>query len=185
LAQKSETEVILDIDFRPDQWHDPRAFGVVIRSVLPNVDIVLGTDDEINAVMLADPNQMELTDSQVSDTKVHGDVNTAVKSILSLGPKAVLQKRGSDGVRVHLKQEDGLSKQIEALGFPVDIYNILGAGDAFAAGFIYGYINGWGWYKSAQLGNACGAIVVTKHGCANFMPTYNEVMAFVETRGGL
>ena len=185
LAQKSETEVILDIDFRPDQWHDPRAFGVVIRSVLPNVDIVLGTDDEINAVMLADPNQMELTDSQVSDTKVHGDVNTAIKSILSLGPKAVLQKRGSDGVRVHLKQEDGLSKQIEALGFPVDIYNILGAGDAFAAGFIYGYINGWGWYKSAQLGNACGAIVVTKHGCANFMPTYNEVMAFVEARGGL
>ncbi|MCS5610610.1 MAG: 5-dehydro-2-deoxygluconokinase [Candidatus Poribacteria bacterium] len=185
LAQKSETEVILDIDFRPDQWHDPRAFGVVIRSVLPNVDIVLGTDDEINAVMLADPNQMELTDSQVSDTKVHGDVDTAIKSILSLGPKAVLQKRGSDGVRVHLKQEDGLSKQIEALGFPVDIYNILGAGDAFAAGFIYGYINGWGWYKSAQLGNACGAIVVTKHGCANFMPTYNEVMAFVEARGGL
>ncbi|SVC56778.1 uncharacterized protein METZ01_LOCUS309632 [marine metagenome] len=185
LAQKSETEVILDIDFRPDQWHDPRAFGVVIRSVLPNVDIVLGTDDEINAVMLADPNQMELTDSQVSDTKVHGDVNTAIKSILSLGPKAVLQKRGSDGVRVHLKQEDGLSKQIEALGFPVDIYNILGAGDAFAAGFIYGYINGWGWYKSAQLGNACGAIVVTKHGCANFMPTYNEAMAFVEARGGL
>ena len=185
LAQKSETEVILDIDFRPDQWHDPRAFGVVIRSVLPNVDIVLGTDDEINAVMLADPNQMELTDSQVSDTKVHGDVNIAIKSILSLGPKAVLQKRGSDGVRVHLKQEDGLSKQIEALGFPVDIYNILGAGDAFAAGFIYGYINDWGWYKSAQLGNACGAIVVTKHGCANFMPTYNEVMAFVEARGGL
>ena len=185
LAQKSETEVILDIDFRPDQWHDPRAFGVVIRSVLPNVDIVLGTDDEINAVMLADPNQMELTDSQVSDTKVHGDVDTAIKSILSLGPKAVLQKRGSDGVRVHLKQEDGLSKQIEALGFPVDIYNILGAGDAFAAGFIYGYINGWGWYKSAQLGNACGAIVVTKHGCANFMPTYNEVMAFVGARGGL
>tara|TARA_B100000745_G_scaffold35907_1_gene22248 strand:+ start:185 stop:1225 length:1041 start_codon:yes stop_codon:yes gene_type:complete len=185
LAQKSETEVILDIDFRPDQWHDPRAFGVVIRSVLPNVDIVLGTDDEINAVMLADPNQMELTDSQISDTKVHGDVDTAIKSILSLGPKAVLQKRGSDGVRVHLKQEDGLSKQIEALGFPVDIYNILGAGDAFAAGFIYGYINGWGWYKSAQLGNACGAIVVTKHGCANFMPTYNEVMAFVEARGGL
>ena len=185
LAQKSETEVILDIDFRPDQWHDPRAFGVVIRSVLPNVDIVLGTDDEINAVMLADPNQMELTDSQVSDTKVHGDVDNAIKSILSLGPKVVLQKRGSDGVRVHLKQEDGLSKQIEAPGFPVDIYNILGAGDAFAAGFIYGYINGWGWYKSAQLGNACGAIVVTKHGCANFMPTYNEVMAFVETRGGL
>ena len=185
LAQQSDTEVILDIDFRPDQWHDPRAFGVVIRSVLSNVDIVLGTDDEINAVMLMDPSQMELTDSQVSDTKVHGDVDAAIKFIQSLGPKAVLQKRGSNGVRVHLKSEDGSLEQMDALGFPVDIYNILGAGDAFASGFIYGYINGWGWYESARLGNACGAIVVTKHGCANFMPTYNEVMAFVEARGGL
>jgi hypothetical protein len=39
--------------------------------------------------------------------------------------------------------------------------------------------------KSARLGNACGAIVVTRHGCANFMPTYDEVMAFVNSRGGL
>ena len=35
------------------------------------------------------------------------------------------------------------------------------------------------------MGNACGAIVVTKHGCANFMPTYDEVMQFVEGYGGL
>ena len=68
--------------------------------------------------------------------------------------------------------------------FPVEIYNILGAGDAFGAGFLYGHIHGWGWRKAARLGNACGAIVVTKHGCANFMPTYDEVMAFVAGRGG-
>ncbi|MBT8329571.1 MAG: hypothetical protein KJN87_07700 [Desulfofustis sp.] len=35
----------------PDQWHDPRTFGVTIRSVLVNVDIVIGTEDEINATM--------------------------------------------------------------------------------------------------------------------------------------
>jgi len=57
LAQKVGTEVVLDIDFRPDQWHDPRAFGVAIRSVLPHVDIVIGTDDEINAAMLGDAAQ--------------------------------------------------------------------------------------------------------------------------------
>jgi len=49
---------------------------------------------------------------------------------------------------------------------------------------LYGHVNGWGWYKSARLGNACGAIVVTKHGCANFMPTMLEVQDFVEGRGG-
>jgi len=39
--------------------------------------------------------------------------------------------------------------------------------------------------KAARLGNGCGAIVVTKHGCANFMPTYDEVMAFVQSKEGL
>lgn len=185
LARRAGTEVVLDIDFRPDQWHDPRAFGVAVRSALPVVDIVIGTEDEINAAMLSDTRQMQLTHSQVSDTRVSGDIDAAIRELLSRGPKAVLQKRGSEGVRVHLAGTEGGIEQIDAPGFPVEIYNILGAGDAFGAGFLYGHIRGWGWYKAARLGNACGAIVVTRHGCANFMPTYDEVMAFVDERGGL
>ncbi len=185
LAQKVGTEVVLDIDFRPDQWHDPRAFGVAVRSILPQVDIVIGTEDEINAAMLVDTSQISLTHSQVSDTKVRGDIEAAIEALLHLGPQALLQKRGAEGVRVHLKQEDGRIEQIDAPGFPVEIYNILGAGDAFASGFLYGHVKGWGWCKSARLGNACGAIVVTKHGCANFMPTLAEVEQFVEGYGGL
>ena len=184
LAQKVGTEVVLDIDFRPDQWHDPRAFGVTVRSALPNVDIVIGTEDEINAAMLVDAGQISLTHSQVSDARVEGDIDEAIATLLGLGPKALLQKRGEDGVRVHLKQADGSIEQIDAPGYPVEIYNILGAGDAFGSGFLYGHVNGWGWYKSARLGNACGAIVVTKHGCANFMPTLTEVQEFVAGRGG-
>ena len=181
LARQVGTEVVFDVDFRPDQWHDPRAFGVVVRSVLPLVDIVIGTEDEINAAMLADVRQMQLTHSQISDTKVKGDTNAAIQYMLSRGPKAVVEKVGSKGARVHLPG----GEVIDAPGYPVEIYNILGAGDAFGAGFLYGYIHGWGWRKSARLGNACGAIVVTKHGCANFMPTYDEVMEFVNSRGGL
>lgn len=185
-ARNAGAKIVLDIDFRPDQWHDPRAFGVAIRSCLRLVDIVIGTEDEINAVMLTDSSQMNLTHSQVSDTHVSGNVNDAIQTILKLGPHALLQKRGAEGVRVHLNEENGQSTQsIDVPGFPVEIYNILGAGDAFASGFLYGYIKGWDWYQAARLGNACGAIVVTKHGCANFMPTYDEVMAFVAGYGGL
>ncbi len=184
MARQVGTEVVLDIDFRPDQWHDPRAFGVAVRGALRLVDIVIGTEDEINAAMLTDAAQMEVTHSQISDTRVRGDVDTAIQRLLSLGPKALLQKRGEHGVRVHLRQPDGSIEQIDAPGYPVEVYNILGAGDAFGAGFLYGYVNGWGWYKSARLGNACGAIVVTQHGCANFMPTLPEVETFVASRGG-
>jgi 5-dehydro-2-deoxygluconokinase len=181
VARQAGTEVLFDVDFRPDQWHDPRAFGVVVRSVLPLVDIVIGTEDEINAAMLRDASQMSLTHSQISDTKVEGDTERAIAYFLSKGPKAVVEKVGSRGARIHLAS----GEVIDAPGYPVEIYNILGAGDAFGAGFLYGHINGWGWRKAARLGNACGAIVVTKHGCANFMPTYDEVMAFVDSRGGL
>lgn len=180
-ARRAGTEVVFDVDFRPDQWHDPRAFGVVVRSALPLVDIVIGTRDEINASMLTHAEQMQLTHSQISDTKVEGDTERAIATLLSLGPKAVVEKVGSQGARIHLPG----GEVIEAPGYPVEIYNILGAGDAFGAGFLYGHIHGWGWRKAARLGNACGAIVVTKHGCANFMPTYDEVMAFVAERGGL
>ena len=125
---------------------------------------------------------MSLTHSQISDAKVAGDTLAAIRRLLTLGPKAVIEKVGALGSRIHLATQD---TPIEAPGYPVEVYNILGAGDAFGAGFIYGYTKGWGWRKSARLGNACGAIVVMAHGCANFMPTYAEVMAFVAERDGL
>jgi 5-dehydro-2-deoxygluconokinase len=195
VARRAGTEVVFDVDFRPDQWHDPRAFGVQARAMFRLTDIVIGTEDEINAAMLTDPAQIRLTHSQVSDTKVHGDVDQAIQAILQLGPKAVLEKRGEEGVRIHFSTQalaaeiqnpkSKIQNPLDVPGFPVEIYNILGAGDAFGAGFLFGYVNHRGWYESARLGNACGAVVVTKHGCANFMPTYDELMTFVEGYGGL
>ncbi len=181
LARQAGATVVFDVDFRPDQWHDVRAFGVVARSALRLVDVVIGTNDEINATMLSEVSQMRLSHSQVSDTKVEGDTQSAIAFMLSLGPQAVIEKIGAEGARIHLR--DG--EVIDAPGFPVEVTNILGAGDAFGGGFLYGLVKGWGWYKSARLGNACGAIVVTEHGCANFMPTLSEVEAFVEPYGGL
>ncbi|KPV54140.1 carbohydrate kinase, partial [Kouleothrix aurantiaca] len=93
-ARAAGTTVVLDIDFRPDQWHDPRAFGVTLRAAMRLVDIVLGTEDEINAALLTDPSQITLTHSQVSDTRVGGDVDAAIGRVLALGPGVLLQKRG-------------------------------------------------------------------------------------------
>jgi len=182
-AQRQGTKVVLDIDFRPDQWHDPRAFGITLRSVLRSVDIVLGTEDEINAMMMAERAEVRLTHSQVSDARVAGDVDSAIDTILQMGPQVLFQKRGGDGSRVHVRDGATIAR-IDAPGYPVAVYNILGAGDAYAGGVIYGLSHGWDWRSTARLGNACGAIVVTKHGCANFMPTMAEVHAFVAPHGG-
>jgi 5-dehydro-2-deoxygluconokinase len=184
LARRNGVAVALDLDFRPTAWHDPRAFGVTVRGALRLIDIILGTEDEINATALSDASQLSLTHSQISDTRVTGNVDEAIATLLALGPKVLLHKRGAQGARVHQVTPEG-TRSADVPGFPVAVANILGAGDAFAAGALYGYLQGWDWVKAARLGNACGAIVVTKHGCANFTPTYDEVMAFVGEHGGL
>jgi len=180
-ARASGARVVLDLDFRPDQWHDARAFGVAVRSVMPLVDVVLGTEDEVRAAILAETGKVSVLHSQVSGARVEGDLEVAIASLLAVGPEALVVKRGHLGATVHPR--DG--GPVDAPGFPVEVQNVVGAGDAFAAGFLSGLIDGRGWYESARLGNACGAIVVTKHGCANFMPTSDELAAFVEEHGGL
>ena len=184
VARKAGATVVFDLDFRPDQWGDPRAFGVAVRSALRSVDVVLGTADEIRAAMLVDRDGVAVSHSQVSDAQVAGEDGTAVPEILEMGPKVVIEKIGPEGARVYERTAQGAST-LEVAGFPVDIVNLLGAGDAFGAGYVYGIVNGWDAYRSARMGNACGAIVVTRHGCANFMPTLEEAMSFAENRGGL
>ncbi|MEM7735085.1 MAG: 5-dehydro-2-deoxygluconokinase [Deinococcota bacterium] len=181
-ARASNTTVFFDFDFRADQWHDPRAFGVNVRALLPMVDVALGTEEEINAAMLTNPEDIEIRDQQISAPTIRGNLAANITAILAVpnGPEALVVKRGSQGATVYLRSGD----VVTVPGFPVEVYNVLGAGDAFAAGFIYGRLNGWDYYKSARMGNACGAIVVTRHGCANFMGYEEEVLNFVNEHGG-
>jgi 5-dehydro-2-deoxygluconokinase len=179
-AQAAGTRVLLDFDLRTDQWYDLRAYGVTIRSLLPLVDVAIGTEDEIKAAMLKDVGQVSVVDSQVSAADVAGDLDTAVRTILERGPEVLVIKRGQQGASVFIKG----GERLDVPSFPVEVYNTLGAGDAFASGLIYGYVKGWGWYKAARLGNAVGAIIVTRHGCANFMPYEEEALRFVEKHGG-
>lgn len=179
-AKQMGATVFLDIDFRADQWHDVRAFGVAIRSALHTADVVFGTEAEVNAAMLTDAANLSIAHHQISSPNVKGDALSGIKAILARGPEAVAFKRGAEGSTVFLK--DG-SKH-DAKPFKVDVVNVLGAGDAFASGFIYGRLNGWSWQKSARMANATGAIVVTRQACANAMPTEKEALEFVRSNGG-
>ncbi|MHB8524024.1 MAG: 5-dehydro-2-deoxygluconokinase [Limisphaerales bacterium] len=179
-ARAAGAIIVLDLDFRPNQWHDPRAFGVTVRGVLPLVDVVLGTEDECKAVVVTDPSQVNVSHSQISGARISGELDQAISTILQRGPTALVVKRGERGASVFRTQ----GETTEVPGFPVEVYNVLGAGDAFASGLIYGRLKGWDWYQAARMGNACGAIVVTRHGCANFMAYEQEALQFIEQRGG-
>lgn len=160
-AASAGAAVFVDLDLRPTLWHDLRAYGPTLRSVLRYAAAAIGTEEEICAAGGDE------------------DVSEAVGRLRDAGAGTVVVKRGGRGATVF----DG-EQTLHAEPFPVDVYNVLGAGDAFASGLIYGFLHGWDWRRAARMGNACGAIVVTRHGCANFMPYEAEVLGFVEERGG-
>ena len=181
IAAENNVDIILDIDFRADQWKDIRSFGLMIRALLPRVKIAIGTEEEILAATLQSADQVSIQHQQISAPKITGDLDVSIKKILKSGPEILIVKKGAKGAAIYYK--DG--KHEEVAGFPVEILNVLGAGDAFASGFIYGYLRGWDLYKSCRMGNASGAWVVQKQGCANDMPYYDEAMEFIKSKGGL
>ncbi|MBI3763657.1 MAG: 5-dehydro-2-deoxygluconokinase [Chloroflexi bacterium] len=162
-AQAAGATVMLDLDCRPTLWDDSGAFGPILRRVVAVADLVVGTEEEIKAA--AD----------------ESDVEAATRRLLKVGRnlRALIVKRGQRGSTVFA---DG--DRIDALPFPVEILNAIGAGDAFVSGFLYGYRRGWDWRKCARFGNATGAIVVTRHACANDMPYEQEALDFVKAHGG-
>lgn len=161
-AREAKATVVVDLDYRPDQWHDDRAFGPTLRALLRLAHLAIGTEEEVRAAGSSD------------------DLDSAIARLLATGIEALIVKRGDRGCtiyRTHVEPAD-------VAPFPIQVLNVLGAGDAFAGGLLYGYLQGWPLERAARMGNATGAIVVTRHGCANFMPTLPEVEAFVADRGG-
>lgn len=176
-ARACGTKVVLDLDFRSELWPDARAFGVAVRSIMPLVDVLIGTSDEVNKALLRGwPHGADAAATR--DTSA--DIKAGIERMLGVGPEALVMKRGGESTLIYLPGGEIL----EVAPFAVEVYNVLGAGDAFASGFLYGYLKGWDWARAARMGNACGAIVVTRHGCANFMPYEQEALSFIEERGG-
>jgi 5-dehydro-2-deoxygluconokinase len=180
VASRNDIPILFDLDFRADQWSDLRSFGLMSRAILPKVKIAIGTEEEILAAMLQSKDQIVIKDQQISAPEITGDLDAAIKSILALGVEYLIVKSGSKGVTNYYA--DGTIENVP--GFPVKVLNVLGAGDAFASGFIYGFLQGWDMYKACRMGNASGAQVVLQPGCANFMPYYDESIEFINNKGG-
>ena len=153
--------VVVDIDYRAGLWPSAGAFGVNVRALLAGADLAVGTEEEVVAASGA------------------ADAMTGVRSLLDAGLPVLILKRGVHGAVVCRRGE----APVPVAPFTVDVLNVLGAGDAFASGFLYGHVHGWTHEEAARFGNATGAIVVTRHGCANFMPTLPEVHDFFTAQG--
>jgi 5-dehydro-2-deoxygluconokinase len=169
-AVQSGTKVILDIDYRPVLWGLTSAGGgeeryiasdeVTARyqSIVRNCDMLVGTEEEI----------------QIAGGS--SDTLTALRAIRALCDATLVTKRGPIGCTIFEGEiPDNLDDGISVSGVQVEVLNTLGAGDAFLSGFLHAWLNDEDWASCARSGNACGALVVSRHGCTPAMPTKPEL----------
>ncbi len=179
-ARRSATTTFMDLDLRADQWPVAAAFGVNVRAILPLIDVIIGTEEELYAALAPRPDPV-MAGECVYPTRSAG-LNELLQALLARpwAPQAVVVKRGGRGVTVLAPG----TAPVDVPAVPVTIVNTVGAGDAFASGFISGWVQGLDRVDCARRGNVCGAIVVTRHGCAAAMPTAVEVERFLTERNG-
>ncbi len=65
-------------------------------------------------------------------------------------------------------------------GFPIEVFNVLGAGDGFFSGLLRGWLTGQDWPTSLKFANACGAFAVSRHGCTPAYPSLAELEFFLD-----
>jgi 5-dehydro-2-deoxygluconokinase len=160
-AAAAGSQVFVDVDYRPDQWSSRAAFAAAVQQLMRHAALVIGTEEEFVAA---------------ADTD---DVEGAIGTLQKVTDAPLVLKRGARGATLFRN-----GTRTDVAPFRIEVLNVLGAGDAFASGLITGIRRGWPLERAIRMGNATGAIVVTRHGCANFMPTDAEVEAFVRDQGG-
>ncbi len=181
-AKTHDTKIVFDIDYRPVLWgitslgdgetrfKSDEKITAHLQSILPDCDLIVGTDEEF-AIAAGNPNPLDmLTSLQL--------VRQHTKAVLVL-------KRGEKGCSVYEGDiPDDLDKGHSGQALKINVFNVLGAGDAFMSGFLRGWIKGEDFETCCTWGNAAGAIVVTRHGCAPAIPSFDELMAVIGGQAG-
>ncbi|MEO6749906.1 MAG: 5-dehydro-2-deoxygluconokinase, partial [Casimicrobiaceae bacterium] len=173
-ARRHDVRTVLDIDYRPVLWGlTSRGDGETrfiadagvtahLQAILPLFDLVIGTIEEFNIAGGSD------------------DIMTSLRAVRAATGATLVVKRGPMGCAViDAAIPASLDDAFNGKGVEVDVLNVLGAGDAFNAGFLSAWLRGESYDDASRYANACGALVVSRHGCAPAMPTREELDYFL------
>lgn len=175
LARKHGLRTALDIDYRPNLWGvaghgdgesrfvESAKVTAKLQTTLDLFDLIVGTEEEFHIA------------GGSTDTLV------ALKAVRAVSAATLVCKRGPLGATafegaIPGSLDDGQSGQ----GFPIEVFNVLGAGDGFFSGLLRGWMTGEDWPTSLKFANACGAFAVSRHGCTPAYPSWEELQFFLK-----
>jgi 5-dehydro-2-deoxygluconokinase len=158
-ARALEMTVYVDLDLRDVNWSDRASYASEVEGAIDEADVVLGTEDEFAALLRLgvdfDPDALAETVGELASSRPD---------------RVIVLKRGDRGATIFTEAEPA---QVEP--FTVSEASTVGAGDSFAAGLIYGRLNGFEWRAAGHFAAACAAITVSRFGCSAGFPQLKEV----------
>jgi len=175
IAKANGRKVIFDVDYRPNLWglagHGAgeeryvRAEHVTahLQTILPDCDLIVGTEEELHIAGGSE------------------DTLETLHRIRAVSKATIVCKRGPMGCVVFPGDiPASLDDGVRGPGFPVEVYNVLGAGDAFMSGFLRGWLKGEKLETACAYANACGAFAVSRLLCSPEIPTFTELSYFLD-----
>jgi len=176
-AKKHGGKIAIDIDYRPNLWglagHGAGEERYIksgdvtahLQPILADCDLIVGTEEEI---MIAGGEDTPLA---------------ALKAVRRHSMGTIVMKRGPMGCVVFPGAiPDDIEEGIKGPGYPVEVYNVLGAGDAFMSGFLRGWLRDEPIETCCAFANAGGAFAVSRLLCSVEYPTFEEMQHFI-TKG--
>lgn len=175
LARANGARTALDIDYRPNLWglsgHGDgenrfiasEAVTAKLQATLNLFDLIVGTEEEFHIA--------------------GGSTDTvgALREVRKVSDATLVCKRGPMGAAAFEGAiPDSLDDGLSGPGFPIEVFNVLGAGDGFMSGLLKGWLTGEDWPTALTYANACGALAVSRHGCTPAYPSWKELRFFLE-----
>ena len=175
LARKHGAQTALDIDYRPNLWGvaghgdgesrfvESAAVTAKLQSTLHLFDLIVGTEEEFHIA------------GGTTDTLA------ALRAVRAVSKATLVCKRGAKGAVAFTGAIPASLDAGEAgPGFPIEVFNVLGAGDGFMSGLLKGWLDGEPWPVALKYANACGAFAVSRHGCTPAYPSLAELEFFLK-----
>lgn len=175
IARENGLQTALDIDYRPNLWglsgHGDGENRFIasdkvtkkLQSTLHLFDLIVGTEEEFHIA------------GGTTDTI------QALRNVRAVSGATLVCKRGPMGAAAFTGDiPDTLDQGQSGPGFPIEVFNVLGAGDGFMSGLLKGWLTGQDWPTALTYANACGAFAVSRHGCAPAYPSWTELQFFLE-----
>ena len=177
IAKANGRKVVFDVDYRPNLWgllgHGAgesryvRSDAVTehLKPILADCDLIVGTEEELHIAGGSE------------------DTLAAIRAIRAISKATIVCKRGPMGCVVFPGEiPASLDDGVKGPGFPVEVYNVLGAGDAFLSGFLRGWLKDEPLETCCAYANASGAFAVSRLLCSPEIPTFPELQHFLKAR---